>query len=302
MTTRWQPPVALLLITGLFWLLLDAADVHAAVKEGLELCANSAIPALFPFLAVSSLLIAVGFGEWMTQPLSGFMRLYRIGGAGASALFLGLLGGYPVGAKTAAELYQERLVSRDEAERLLSFCNNSNPAFLINVLGLGVFHSLRIGVWLWLIHLLSALIAGLLVGRRGSGSPGTGRRPCARTTSFSAAFVTAVRSALTAMLSICAFVVFFYVMVLPLRRIPGLAATTLTGLIELFSAAARLPDTPVGFILSAMLAGWGGISVHCQTLSVLSGSDLSPRLYLTGKAAQGLISAALAALLAGYVF
>ena len=305
MKLRWQPPVMLLLVTGLFWLLLDAADVRTAVLDGLTLCGTSVIPALFPFLVVSSLLIALGFGELVAQPLSGLMRIYRIGGSGASALILGLLGGYPVGARTTAELYQERLLSRDEAERLLSFCNNSNPAFLINVLGVGIFHSLRIGVWLWLIHLLSALLTGLLLGRRSipDSSPAARvRRPASRSVGFSTAFVSAVRSALTAMLSVCAFVIFFYVLVLPIRKIHGMAATALVGLVELFSATPRLPATPAGFLLAALLAGWGGVSVHCQTLAVLSGSGLRTKRYVLGKAVQGLLSAALAALLVCYLF
>ena len=154
---RWRQPVMLLLVTGLFWLLLDAAEVRTAVTEGLSLCTRSVIPSLFPFLAVSALLMSLGFGEWRSGPLSGLVALYRIGGAGASALLLGLVGGYPVGARTAASLVSDGVLSKEEGERLLTFCNNSNPAFLITVLGLGVFGSVRTGMWLWLIHILSAL-------------------------------------------------------------------------------------------------------------------------------------------------
>lgn len=304
MKPRWKPPVILLLVAGLFWLLLDSADVRAAVLEGLSLCAGSVIPALFPFLVVSSLLISLGFGEAVAAPLSGLMRLYRIGGAGASALILGLVGGYPVGARTTAELYRSRLLSQDEAERLLTFVNNSNPAFLINVLGLGVFGSLRTGVWLWLIHILSALLTGLLFGR-GNGGHSFGARSARRTplqsARFSTAFVDAVRSALSAMLNICAFVVFFYVLALPLRSISGSLGTGLIGLVELFSVTPRLTADRAGFLLAAGLSGWGGLSVHCQTMAVLADSGLSVRSCLLGKAIQGLLSALLAFLLAGYV-
>ena len=123
---RWRQPVMLLLVTGLFWLLLDAAEVRTAVTEGLSLCTRSVIPSLFPFLAVSALLMSLGFGEWLSGPLSGLMALYRIGGAGASALLLGLVGGYPVGARTAASLVSDGVLSKEEGERLLTFCNNYN--------------------------------------------------------------------------------------------------------------------------------------------------------------------------------
>ena len=304
MKARWRLPVMLLAVTALFWLLLDAREVRQAVGEGLALCTGSVIPALFPFLCVSSLLMALGFGELAAGPLGGLMALYGLDGPAASALLLGVVGGYPIGARTAAELVERRLLTREEGERLLTFCNNANPAFLINVLGVGVFGSVRVGVWLWLIHLTAALLTGLLLGRparRDRRASAGERRLPVRAVRLSSALVEAVRSALSAMAGVCAFVVFCYVMALPLRRLPGLAGTVLTGLVELFSASVRLPPDPAGFVLAAGLAGWGGVSVHCQTLAVLGDSGLSAAPCLKGKAVQGLLSAALAAALAVHV-
>ncbi len=304
-TVRWRQPMMLLLVTALFWLLLDAVEVRAAVLEGLALCVRSVIPALFPFLAVSSLLLSLGFGEWLSAPLAGLMSLYGIGGAGASALVLGLVGGYPVGARAAASLVREGLLSRDEGTRLLTFCNNANPAFVMNVLGLGVFGSFRTGLWLWLIHLAAALAAGLALGRPKKGTPRRDRIPAAapglRAVRLPSALVTAVRSAAEAMLGVCAFVVFFYVLALPLRRIGGLGGTVCAGALELFSAAPLLPNDRTGFVLAAALAGWGGLSVHCQTMAVLGDEGLPAFPCVKGKALQAALSAAFAAALSGYV-
>ena len=304
MKKSWQPPVVLLLVSGLFWLLLDANDVRTAVIEGLVLCAESVIPALFPFLTVSSLLLSLGFGDFLAKRLSGLMRLYRIPGSGSAALLLGLLGGYPVGARTVVQLVESRQLSPEEGGRLLSFCNNSNPAFLINVLGAGVFHSFRAGCWLWGIHVFSALLSGLLCCRifhkpYPLQEHPRRNRPYALFVSvhFSTALVQAVETALTAMLSVCAFVTFFYVLALPLRQIPGVTGTLLTGFLELFSATPRLSPTAAGWVLAAGLSGWGGCSVHCQTLAILSGSGLSMRSYLLGKGLQALLSAVFAGLL-----
>ena len=94
---------AVLFIT--VWLLWEAEALREAAREGLAICAGSVIPALFPFLAASSLLLKLGFGEWLAGPLAPLMGLYRLPGEAAGALVLGLAGGYPVGARTAAELY-----------------------------------------------------------------------------------------------------------------------------------------------------------------------------------------------------
>ncbi len=302
MRMRWRAAACLALGGVLVLFLAEAGFVRAAAAEALSLCASSVIPALFPFLVVSSLLLSLGLGELLSPMLAGLMEpLFRVDGVGSSALLLGLVGGYPIGAKTAADLYRKGLLSRPEAERLLAFCNNSNPVFLISVLGVGVFGSVRAGVWLWLIHLLSALLTGLLFRNWG----GQGRRQAGGTTAFqavslSAAFVSAVRESLSGMLSVCAFVTFFYVLARPLASLGGWLGPVLVGLTELFSLTPLLRADRFGFILSSAMAGWGGLSVLCQTAAVLEGSGLRLQSCAAGKAVQGLLAGLLATALAGY--
>ena len=302
MRMRWRAAACLALGGVLVLFLAEAGFVRAAAAEALSLCARSVIPALFPFLVVSSLLLSLGLGELLSPMLAGLMEpLFRVDGVGSSALLLGLVGGYPIGAKTAADLYRGGRLSRPEAERLLAFCNNSNPVFLISVLGVGVFGSVRAGVWLWLIHLLSALLTGLLFRNHG----GPARRQAGGTATFqavslSAAFVAAVRESLSGMLSVCAFVTFFYVLARPLASLGGWLGPVLVGLTELFSLTPLLRPDRFGFILASAMAGWGGLSVLCQTAAVLEGSGLRLQSCAAGKAVQGLLAGLLAALLAGY--
>ena len=302
MRMRWRAAACLALSGVLVLFLAEAGFVRAAAAEALSLCARSVIPALFPFLVVSSLLLSLGLGELLSPMLAGLMEpLFRVDGVGSSALLLGLVGGYPIGAKTAADLYRGGRLSRPEAERLLAFCNNSNPVFLISVLGVGVFGSVRAGGWLWLIHLLSALLTGLLFRNHG----GPARRQAGGTAAFQAvslpaAFVAAVRESLSGMLSVCAFVTFFYVLARPLASLGGWLGPVLVGLTELFSLTPLLRPDRFGFILASAMAGWGGLSVLCQTAAVLEGSGLRLQSCVAGKAVQGLLAGLLAALLAGY--
>ena len=297
--------LACLCLAGLLvWFLADAGGVRDVMQEALLLCARSVIPSLFPFMVVTSVLLSLGFGELAAPWLAGLMEpLFRVPGAGSAALLLGLVGGYPIGAQTAAELYRDGLVSREEAERILAFCNNSNPVFLISVLGAGVFGSVRAGVWIWLIHVFSALLTGLAFRGTGAGArpSRTADRPVFRAMGLIPAFVGAVRSSVSGMLSVCGFVAFFYVLAHPLAALGGRLGPCLVGITELFSLTPLLTPDRFGFILAAGAAGWGGISVLCQTLAVLEGSGLRLRNCLLGKAVQGLLSLLLAALLSGYV-
>ena len=303
MRMRWRAAACLALGGVLVLFLAEAGFVRAAAAEALSLCASSVIPALFPFLVVSSLLLSLGLGELLSPMLAGLMEpLFRVDGLGSSALLLGLVGGYPIGAKTAADLYRKGLLSRPEAERLLAFCNNSNPVFLVSVLGSGVFGSVRTGLWLWLIHVCSALLAGLLFRGLGQGRREIPPPVFFQSSSLSKAIVSAVKDAAGGMLSVCAFVTLFYVLVSPLSRSGTAMAGLAVGITELFSLTPLLTCDRPGFLLAAGCAGWGGLSVLCQTAAVLDGTDLSLRPCFLGKLVQGLLSVLLAAVVSIWLF
>lgn len=270
----------------------EAAD---AARQALTLCLETVLPSLFPFFVLASLVVASGAAEGLSRALEPFMRpLFYLSGAGAGALALGLAGGYPVGARTVAELYRGGALSKPEAERLLSFCNNAGPGFILGICGGAVLRSTRAGLYLYLVHVASAILTGVAL-RRCTVMECAAPRPSRRTrkTPLTAAFPNAVRDSFAAVWSVCGFVVLFAVVLRFVSLLlPG--RVLLTGLLELTNGVLSLPADRGGFVLCAVFLSWGGLSVHAQTLSTLDGTDLSPRLYFLGKATQAALSAPLA--------
>ena len=270
-------PIAALMVM----LLLRSQVAAAAVRQGLTLCAQSLLPALFPFFVAVSWAMNCGL----------FHTLQSMGiSTSAAVFFLGALGGYPLGARTAGEAYRGGLLTKSEAEHLLACCNNAGPAFILVVVGQTVFHSTAAGLALWAIHLAAALLVALLFCRRQaarSPSPLPNISPAA-------AFIAAVGSAAETMVRLSAFVVFFTVVMALLASFLGTVPPLLAGFLELTVGITALTPHRLGFTLAAGLLGWGGVSVHCQAAAVLSNTDLSLRHYLLGKALQGLLSAAAA--------
>lgn len=278
-------------LAALGLLLARSAEAAQAVRDGLALCAGSVIPALFPFLAVSGLLTALDAGA--SPALGPLARLLGCSRAGARAFLLGLVGSYPVGARTVAQLYRRGGISRREACRLLLFSNNCGPAFILGVAGLGCFGSLRAGVLLWGVHILAALVIALALPRRAAEPPERPGSVPARTP-LVPALIAAVRDAAGTMVYICGFVVFFLVLLRVMGRVTGLSHPVLSGAVELTQGILALPHTRRGFVWAAGLLGWGGLSVHGQSAAVLSGTDLPMGPYLAAKAAHAAVSVLLA--------
>lgn len=290
MRRRILPTLGLLGVMAL--LLLCSADAAQAVRDALALCVQSVIPALFPFFVVSSLFIDLGCAAVLGRSLAPVMhRLFGVSGAGGTSFLLGIIGGYPVGGRTAGELYRSGQCEREECERLLAFCNNAGPSFILGIAGLGCFGSVRVGAWLYLIHVGAAVMVGLLFR---STSRQMGRPEKTETPRWADALIEAVRGGAMSMVNICAFVVFFLVILRLFSRFTGIQHGAILGIVEMTNGILRLANDRRGFIWAAGLLGWGGLSVHCQTAAVLSGSGLSLKRYFIGKALQAAISMAAA--------
>ena len=209
--------LGLALLCAVLALMRWPQESMAAARDGLALCGNVIIPSLFPFFVLSSLVVELGMSRYLGRLLEGVMApLFRVGGACSSALALGFVGGYPVGARTAIALYENGQCSKTEAERLLAFCNNSGPAFILGVVGTGIFASSRAGLLLYLAHIAASLCVGLLFRfyRPGEGPrPGRHAAPQFQAASFPVAFTHSITGALSSTLNICAFVLFFTVVI-----------------------------------------------------------------------------------------
>lgn len=287
-------PVAAILAAAAL-LLLRPQEAAAAVREGLALCGGTVIPSLFPFFAAVSLLLQLGAAEALQGVCGKIMGpLFHMRGACALPLLAGLLGGYPSGAKTAASLYAQGRITRQEAELLLGFCDNCGPAFLLGCVGAGVLGNPDAGLWLYAVHILSAILAGILLCRL-SGDRGPvllGSALPAAPVSFPQALTSSVTGALASTLNVCAFVVFFQVLsALPPAPPPPLVL----GILEMVGGVAFLTPGPGGFAAAAAIVGWGGLSVHCQAMSLAAPEGLSFRWHWAGKALQAVLSALLAA-------
>ena len=57
--------------------------------------------------------------------------LFNVPGEGAFPLIMGIISGYPVGAKIVTNFRKNGTVTKEEGERLITFTNNSGPLFII---------------------------------------------------------------------------------------------------------------------------------------------------------------------------
>lgn len=274
-------------------------EACAAARDGLTLCAVTVIPSLFPFFVVTALLLRLGLDSVIRVLCAPFMGpLFRLRGECAAPLLAGFLGGYPTGARSAAQLYEQGVLTREETELLLGFCNNCGIGFLVGFVGAGIFHSVRTGIMLLVVHIISALLGGVIlcrVVRRKKSVPQLSCQLPVQRVSFPNALTASVSGALTSTLTVCAYIVFF-------RVVSALLPESLRGIsaaVEMVGAVASLDVNAAGFVAAAGITAWGGASVHCQTMAVAG--ELSLRRHTVGKLLQTVLAVVIAGVMAKWM-
>ena len=272
---------------GMVVLILDSKTALEGAAEGLTLCTHTVIPALFPFVFLSTILTNTLSGSQISilRPIGRFCGMP----AGSESYFLvGILGGYPTGAACIANGYRNGQLSKGQAELLLGFCSNAGPAFLFGMAG-HLFSCPYIPWILWATQIVSALVVGFLL-----------TKPCSNGKNLQLSDNTISQSpfnhTLRVMASICGWVILFRILICFCDRwflwlFPTELRCVFTGLLELSNGCcslAALTSEAMRFLILSCFLAFGGFSVTMQTVSVTEG--LSLRWYLIGKILQTTLS------------
>ncbi len=122
--------LAILIFSYLLLLFFFPSICIEGARNGLLLWFEQLLPSLLPFLILSGLCVRFGLSEMIGKLFYPLLRFLPISSHGSYPIIIGLLSGYPVGAKTCADMLIEKKLSRKEASFLLCCCNNASPMFL----------------------------------------------------------------------------------------------------------------------------------------------------------------------------
>ena len=290
---------AILCAFGLLILILDTKTALMGAYDGLTVCIQSVIPSLFPFFVLSGMLTGVLMGTDF-KILAPIGRLCGMPRGSESILLTGLIGGYPIGAQAVSDAYNRGQLCRKDALRMLGFCSNAGPSFLFGMVACK-FSSIRFAWLLWGIHIVSAILTGILLPEKSSSSAVVIRN-------ISLDFASSMQSALKAMAAVCGWVILFRCVITFLQRwilwlLPVESQVAVIGILELANGCLGLDSIASEnnrFIVCSGILALGGVCVAMQTASVTG--KLGMGYYFFGKLLQCVISLILSSLIMGFYF
>ncbi len=211
------------------------------MRAGIGSCYNRLIPSLFPFMLVCNLLSCALARHSRT---SGQIQIIF-------AIFLGMIGGFPVGAATLANLVRQKRISPRMASLLLCGCVNAGPAFLVGTVGVSLFGNQIIGLFLFLSLSFASLCCIALAALFLSGNSGNASCPVVSDTECSLS--AAMKKSILSIATLCGYVLFF---------------SCLLSYIEAFLNLVNLENPIVSWLVHALLEVTSG----CETAALIPGS------------------------------
>lgn len=263
----------------LLFFIISSKAAADAVLSALYTCLRSVIPSVFPSMVVSGIIIKCGAADVLVKAVPSFIsRTVGVSKNAMSALILGYICGFPVGAKTASELFRRGLIGYGEFQILTAAASLPSPAFIINAVGASMLGDVRAGIFLYLLLvLLSLILCAVFARMRNKQAAEKQSQITAEPRSgFISATVASVTSSATAALNITAYMVFFSTLTAMIGAAldpigaPEWITVTIGGILEFSDGCAKAASATAAYALpfSALFLGFSGMCVHFQVMAV----------------------------------
>ena len=273
-----------------FLLIFKAQLCQKAVANAIILCGKVLIPSLFPFSVCVFFIMQLKIEEKLKFLKKFTRKTFKTDIDGFLIFIFSLIGGYPIGAKLLNEACEENKLSAKNGGKMLNFCINAGPAFIVSAIGTGILRSKKLGFILLFSHILSSFIIFLFYRLRNTDFA------FSKTTKKSSPniadiFVLAVTKSSGVALNICSFVILF---------------SAVTAYIEFYSQKIQFLK-PVLFLIEvtfsvtktnniyliSFLLGFGGICVWFQIFSLTKTLRINPLVFSLIRIIHGLLSSIL---------
>ena len=277
-------------------LLLFPAQAAEGAKNGVNYSLNILVPSLYPFMVLSVFIVKSGLAEKLGAALEKPTQvLFRLPGGAAASIVMSVVGGYPAGARSAAALAEAGLVTQEQAERMMCFCVNAGPSFVITAVGVGFLHSAQAGAVLFASQLISFLVMGVLSGMFARREPGSAKKQKKSAPAGTAqALIDSAADAAYSTLMMCCLVILFAAGMNLLRGaiLSPLLSVACSAALEVTGGCADLSRAGAPLWVFALAIGWSGVCVHMQVLAWLGNLKIRRGRFVLCRLAQGAISAA----------
>lgn len=313
--------LSLICLAVIVLLVVDPKTNIDACLSGIKLWSSAILPALLPFFILTSLLSRLGF----VQKLGSFFspittRLYNTPGISGYIFAMSVISGYPVGAKTTAELYENNYLSMGQACKITTFTSTSGPLFIVGTVGISMFGNAKLGYLILISHILGAFFNGILYRNTFKHEKPTSIKTYSLNSNNVLEDI--MFGSIKSILIVGGYIAIFYMLITmlnnyhifsPINKFIALitrsnsqnVSAITNGIIEVTRGCLDISklniSTKKALVLCTGLISFGGFSIHLQALTFLKKFNMPLSYYFKSKISQTAISVLIALILSVFI-
>lgn len=273
---------------------------------GLKYCGELLIPSLFPFMVLSSYIVNSGISLKLSRFFSPIMKvLFRLPGSAAPTVIMSFIGGFPVGARGVAGMYEAGLISENQAKRMSLFCVGAGPAFLITAVGTVLLKNSMLGVIILISQIISGLILGIVSRFLYCDENFKSPENKSKNISSKGAFVKSCSDGANGIISLSALVILFqafigvinqsgfadfFANILYVLGLGRFSEILLPAVLEVTGACSQIVESGFPLWLLSAAVAFGGICVHLQIWGILSDIGINRAVFILFRLLNAVIS------------
>jgi len=153
----------IMLLVSVF-ILVFPKTVNRTVAFTVKFCLESMIPSLFPFLVLSQLFAESNLqntlGKYFAKPIE---NIYGVCENLSGSFLIGLISGFPSGARAVCIAYDKKLCTKEQAEYAVAVSNNASPVFILSVVGVVSLGKFASGIILLFAQLIALSFTSVIL-------------------------------------------------------------------------------------------------------------------------------------------
>ena len=273
-----------LIISSIFMLIFlgNIEAVSEGVLGAMQFCADSIVPSLLVFFIMSDIVV------------KSFLSDKNKISPKWIAFLLGSVCGFPVGAAVCETFSKESGINTG---KLLPYCNNTSPAFVLGAIGVCMLNDIRIGILLYFSEILAAFLLILPIK-----CDSFARNNVFQNGSLIEDFQESVEKAVKTTLKMCGIICFFSALLSLIKENMGEKVFKFFAILLEIGSGMNVcsgifeKNQIMAIALLGFLCGWSGICVHMQIISALRSIKVKVSYMIWTKFLHGILSSLLSVL------
>lgn len=288
-----------------FEVLFHKTLVFDTISYSLNIWINTLIPSMFPFFIISDILINYQIINYIPKFIKKyFCKIFKVGEQTISIFFLSLFSGFPSSARNIKTLYDQNLITKEEASHALAFTHFANPLFVLSTIAVLFLNNEKYGYIILISHYLGNIIIGILSRNLYTNNNSNYKPIINKNPNFSNTLIKAIKSSIDTLLLILGTLTCFLILsslIIKHLNINPYTSALIKGILEMTMglkaiSILSLPDI-YKVVISTMFISFGGLAVHLQVLSQLIDTKISYQPFLIARIFHAIISGSICYLL-----